>query len=141
MANKKGIVEILPKSPNISTLPVDATMSAFQMLIKTHHEYKSIAAQEKTKRMAINSWETTRLAELANQKDLLKAHFEQTFQERKEMIDGFFQVLDKGLDNNNPEAINAALSGLVNIVQTSPLREVDKLMSALKDSNTKTIEF
>lgn len=124
-----------------SAIPVHAAGSVMSRLIETHHEYKKLAAQEKTRREAINAWKDVRLADLKNQKEILRQYLEETFKERKQMIDGLFEALDKGIENNNPELINVAIGGIVNIASQSPLQQVDKLMFAMRNDDVKVIEF
>lgn len=124
-----------------TNVPFQAATSAFSRLIETHHEYKKIAAQEKTKREAIEAWKDVRLTELKNQKEILKTYLEETFRERREMIDGLFEALDKGIDANNLDVINGAINGIVSIAKDSPLQQVDKLMLALKNDDVKVIDF
>ena len=57
------------------------------------------------------------------------------------MIDGFFNALDKGLENNNIETINLAISGILGVVQSSPLKDMQNLMLDLKNDRVKEIEF
>lgn len=128
-------------TPIPSAIPVHVAGSVMSRLIETHHEYKKLAAQEKTRREAINAWKDVRLADLKSQKEILRQYLEETFKERKQMIDGLFEALDKGIENNNPELINVAIGGIVNIASQSPLQQVDKLMFAMRNDDVKVIEF
>ena len=57
------------------------------------------------------------------------------------MIDGYFDALNKGIENNNKVAIQMAMSGLVNLVQSSPLTSVNQFLAMMDDPNVKEIEF
>ena len=57
------------------------------------------------------------------------------------MIDGYFDALNKGIENNNNVAIQMAMSGLVNLVQSSPLTSVNQFLAMMDDPNVKEIEF
>lgn len=57
------------------------------------------------------------------------------------MIDGLFDALDKGMDSGNMDVINAAIDGIINISKDSPLQNVDKIIHAMKDNDTKVISF
>lgn len=124
-----------------TSIPLEAATGAFKRLIETHNEYKVIAAQEKTKREAIKAWKDVRLTELKNQQDILREYLDLTFKERRHMIDGLFDALDKGMEAGNLEVIDGAINGIVNIAKDSPLQQVDKLILSLKSEDTKVIEF
>lgn len=142
MTGKIQILGKIAKVPaKIPTAGFEAASNSMQMLIQTHHEYKKIAAQEKTKREAIEAWKDVRLTELSHQKEILKTYLEETFKERREMIDGLFDALDKGMDSGNMDVINAAIGGIINLSKDSPLQNVDKLIHAMKDNDTKVISF
>ncbi|MDK4534943.1 hypothetical protein QGZ99_07665 [Kingella kingae] len=87
------------------------------------------------------AWKDVRLTELSNQKEILKTYLEETFKERREMIDGLFDALDKGMDSGNMDVINAAIDGIINISKDSPLQNVNKIIHAMKDNDTKVISF
>lgn len=142
-----GKVQILDKIGRViptktpPTIPVEAASNAFSRLIETHHEYKKIAAQEKSKREAVKAWKDVRLTELKNQKEILRSYLEETFKERRYMIDGLFEALDKGIEANNLDVINGAIGGIINVAKESPLQQVDKLMLSLQNDDVKVIEF
>ena len=89
----------------------------------------------------IEAWKDVRLTELSHQKEILKTYLEETFKERREMIDGLFDALDKGMDSGNMDVINAAIGGIINLSKDFPLQNVDKLIHAMKDNDTKVISF
>lgn len=119
----------------------DSALSAIEMLITSHKEYKIIAEQERTKRQAIQAWKETRLAQIQSQKEILQNYLEYTFAERKLSISKMFDALDVAIQSNNLEMINVAIGSIVGIIQTSPLKQVDSLMVGLNDDNVKHIEF
>lgn len=85
-----GKIQILNKLPtkNPATIPFDAASNSFFRILEARNEYKKIAAQEKTKREVIGAWRDVRLAELKNQQEILRLYLENTFKERRKMIDG-----------------------------------------------------
>ncbi len=142
-----GKVQILDKVSRViptktpPTIPLEAASNVFSRLIETHHEYKKIAAQEKSKREAVKAWKDVRLTELKNQKEILRSYLEEIFKERRYMIDGLFEALDKGIEANNLDVINGAIGGIINVAKESPLQQVDKLMLSLQNDDVKVIEF
>ena len=142
-----GKIQILNKLPtsiptkNPATIPFDAASNSFLRILEVRNEYKKIAAQEKTKREVIGAWRDVRLAELKNQQEILRLYLENTFKERRKMIDGLFEALDKGMEAGNIHVIDTAINGIVNIAKDSPLKQVDNLIAALKNDNVKVIDF
>lgn len=132
-------VQVLNRLPIVNGM--GTASSALKMLMEAHNEYQKVAAQEETKRQAIEAWKEVRLTELHNQKELLRIYLEETFQERRYMIDGLFKILDKGIETGNMDTVNMAISGIINISQHSPLRQIDNLMLSLKNDDVKVIEF
>ena len=82
-----------------------------------------------------------RLTELENQKEILRSYLEETFKERRYMIDGLFEALDKGIEANNLDVINGAIGGIISVAKESPLQQVDKLVLSLQNDDVKVIEF
>ena len=81
------------------------------------------------------------MKELKNQQEILRLYLENTFRARREVIDGLFDALDKGIEAGNINVIDTAINGIVNIAKDSPLQEVDKLILSLKNDDVKVIEF
>ncbi len=52
-----------------------------------------------------------------------------------------FIRLDKSIEDGNMEVMNAAMGSIVNIVQSSPLKEARQIIQSLYDPNVKRIEF
>ncbi len=119
----------------------NAIISAVDKLMDSYQNYLLISEQEQTKRATINSWRGIRLEEIRSQKELLSQYLHHCFAERRTVIDGFFNALDKGLENNNIETINLAISGILGVVQSSPLKDMQNLMLDLKNDRVKEIEF
>lgn len=141
MTSKMQILDKVIPMSQPTAIPLQAACGAFNCIVEARYEYKKIAAQEKTKRAAIDAWEKVRLTELKNQKEILQLYLENTFKERREMINGLFDALDKGIDTGNATVIDQAINGIINIAKDSPLQQVDKLLLSLKNDDVKVIEF
>lgn len=122
------------------TSPTSA-LDGLNMLLNAHQEYTRIRETEHTKRDAIKAWRDIEVNRTNQQVDVLKTYLKESFAERKEMIDGYFDALNKGIENNNNVAIQMAMSGLVNLVQSSPLTSVNQFLAMMDDPNVKEIEF
>lgn len=136
----KQVVEILKKT-NPKAIPPAMAKDSFDMLVQAYREYKEIVEMETTKRQAISAWRDTKLAALENQREILKDYLARTFEERNYVINEMFERLDVGIADNNMELVNMAMDNIVAIVKTSPLKEAEKVISALHDPNVGQIEF
>lgn len=118
-----------------------SALEAFNMLVKAHHDYKITAETERTKRSAIEAWRQVQVGNLQMQKELLQSYLSQTFAERRHVIDEMFDRLDQGIESGNTDLMNMAMSSIVNIVQTSPLKDAQVIMQSIADPNVQRIEF
>ena len=137
MSKSEYIKSVMSKAPASPT----AALDAFNLLVKSHHDYKVTAQQEETKRANIAAWRDTQVASIQAQKELLHDYLAHTFAERRHTIDEMFARLDRGIEDGTMEVMNMAMSSIVNIVQSSPLKEAKQIMQALHDPNVKRIEF
>jgi hypothetical protein len=58
--------------------------------------------------------------------------FSQIFAERRGVILKDFEVIDKGMKENNRDLISAGLAALAQVVSSSPLKEMEKFRSFLE---------
>lgn len=137
MSKSTLITKIPTKVPTSPT----AALDAFQMLVKAHHDYKTIVEYEKTKRAGIEAWRDVRVTSIQAQKELLHDYLQQTFAERRHVIDEMFDRLDQGIASGDMSLMNMAMSSIVNIVQSSPLKDAQQIMLSLHDPSVQKIEF
>lgn len=122
--------------------PTTDAVEGFKMLVDAYKEYQNICEVEHTKREAIAAWKEVQLTEANNQRKALEIYLKERFNERRHVIDKMFQVLDSGIENDNPELIAQAMSSIENTVKVSPLQEAAEMLTALRNpSNTGRIEF
>ncbi len=114
---------------------------AFDILVNSHYEYKKVAEEEKTKRVSIEAWRAVNVGKIQHQTEILKSYLENTFSERRYAIDEMFDRLDVAMQTGNMDLMSAAMGGIVSIVKSSPLQEVEKLMMDLQDDNVEYIDF
>lgn len=118
-----------------------AALSGLQTLLNAHQEYSRIRETEQTKREAIKAWRDVEINRSNQQIELLKIYLKESFAERRQMIDGLFDTLNRGIEMNNDTAIQMAVSGLINLVQTSPLSSLDKYIESLNNKKSQHIEI
>ena len=118
---KKNI--IIPK-PN----PMQV-MDGFKIVVEAYKENYRVTEIETTKREQIQAYKEVELAKIKSQRKILEQYFEGIFSERKLMIKGIFDALDKGIQTNNLDLIQQSLGSVVAIAKESPLAGVQKLLS------------
>lgn len=72
------------------------------------------------------------LAEISARHETYRLVFERIFAERKEVIDRFFDVIDKGIAAEDKQVILAGLEGLSRIVSASPFANIEQLSRLLE---------
>ncbi len=115
--------------------------NAFSQLIDAWQNVKTVKEQEATKREFIRANRDVALARIKSQREILELYLTKTFKERKAVIENSFRVLDEGIASGNDKAIDAAMTMIVNTVQTSPLQGVKEIMRQIDDPDVKCIEI
>ncbi len=65
----------------------------------------------------------------------------ETFKERSTVIKGFFDALDSGLESGNDNVIKMVMSGIVSVIQKSPLQDINDFMKKLESDSDEIIEI
>ena len=125
--------------PGIIT--TESATAALNILVGVWKEYKVTCEVEKTKRDTVYAWRDTRLQELNNNKKILEQYLEGVFKERATTIHGFFDKLDRGIENGDHQLIDQMVTGILSIARESPLAGAKELISAMYDPDTKVIEI
>ncbi|MBV5310740.1 hypothetical protein [Chromatium okenii] len=117
------------------------SVEAMRELGNAYLDYKKTVETEYTKRCAIDAWKTTELQRLANQHESLKSYFSHVFGMRAAVLTKSFDLLDQGIKEGQIDYINIAMDSMVNVIQTSPLKDVEKLLQDFRDPNANCIEW
>ncbi|TWT27727.1 hypothetical protein [Planomicrobium sp. CPCC 101110] len=128
-SSKKNSSQALKRLNEVShVLPNADVVDIFSKLTDAYVEHK-VTERELAK---IQAQKEFLLTEIEKKYDLYRYIFEQLFNERKAVINKSFEIIDKGLKENDKELISTGMQGLSKIVSTSPFANLDQL--------TKTIE-
>ena len=84
-------------------------------------EYLKAEQCEETKRRLIDANRDIIITALKSEQGALLAYFSHAFSERSMALGGFFDLLHQAAENNNSEQLTTALSGILGIIQKSPL--------------------
>jgi len=116
----KDLQKALAKVPNMDTADVTTT---FKMFLEFRKE------EEITKR-EIKRLDTTKevlLTDIEKRYDMYHTLFTMVFDERKQSIDKFFQIIDQGIREKDKEMISMGLSSLSTVVASSPFSNIAEL--------------
>lgn len=81
------------------------------------YQYNVISEQEQTKRHIINKQCEALIEKIRADRDVFMQAVEQSFKERSGVYQGLFNLLDQGLNTNNPDIIQGALTGIVDQIK------------------------
>ena len=119
--------EISKALKNAGTIPPEELPRLFEMLLECKKE------TEMTKRdlKKFESMKEVMIQEITGKYSFYEFLFSKIFDERREMIKKDFQIIDEGMKRNNRDLIDAGISGLSQLVASSPLADLDKLRRTL----------
>lgn len=67
---------------------------------------------------------------------LIHAALGEIFAERRAALDQHFEIIERGMANNDRELVVAGLNGVANIVSSSPFADLDRLGQLLNSGQT-----
>ena len=120
----KNISKVLK---NAGPIPAEEIPRLFEMLLECQKE------SEMTKR-EIKKFEAMKevmIQEITGKYSFYEFFFSKIFSERQEVIKKDFQIIDEGMKKNNRELITAGVSGLSQMVASSPFTDMEKLRRML----------
>lgn len=105
-------------------------------ICQAYTEYAIVAEQEKTKRRAIEAWETEAIARIETQRDVMLRYLERSFDERAKQFDNLFKLADRALSEKDNKALSEILESIQTVATHSPLQalsSVESVQAALDD--------
>jgi hypothetical protein len=120
----KEISKILQNS---GPIPADEIPRLFEMLLECQRE-SELSKREIKK---FDSIKEVMIQEITGKYAFYEFLFSKIFDERKEAIQKDFQIIDEGIKKNNRDLIATGVSGLSQVVASSPIADMDKLRHML----------
>jgi hypothetical protein len=111
---------------NIPPMKAAEALDGFKALVEASKDNHRITEEEITKRKKIKAEKEISIEEIRAKKEILLNYFDNVFRERREIYQGFFERLDKGIETGNMELIQIAASSIVNVALDSPLKDLQK---------------
>ena len=116
---------------NTTPIPGEDIKRLFELMAETRKE------SELTKR-EIKKYESMKevmIQEITGKYKFYEFFFSKVFEERGEAIKKDFEIIDKGMKENNRDLISAGVSGLSQVVASSPFTDIDKLKKMIEGAN------
>jgi hypothetical protein len=121
----KEITEILKAA---APIPAEEIPRLFEMLLECTRESELTKREEKR----YDSMKEVMIREITGKYAFYEFFFSRLFSERQEVIKKDFEIIDRGMKQNNRELINAGVSGLSQLVASSPFADLEKLRNMLE---------
>ena len=103
-------------------------------------EYMRIHESEQTRREYIWARRDALVTALDNERDCILAYFEHRFAERRSALEEFYALLRESVDSRDTARLQAALAGILGVIQENPLGDLEKFRENWADPNF-TIEL
>lgn len=113
-------------------------VGALTELVGAVRETVQIWATESTKREKLKTYRETEVARIELARDTLRNYFDRIFAERRETNSRLFDSLDLALQSGDVAAMQAVVTGIVEVASTSPLADlcnITELVRAMDDPN------
>jgi hypothetical protein len=124
MPNKQ-IAKILK---NAAPIPAEEIPRLFELLLACQKE--SEITKRKTKKY--EAMKEIMIREITGKYNFYEFFFSRIFAERQEAIKKDFEIIDKGMKENNRDLVSAGVSGLSRVAASSPFADMDKLRRMLE---------
>lgn len=96
-------------------------------------DYLRTMQEEKTKRQAIAANRDVLIARITAEKETILAYFDHRFAERRAALDEFFELLRHAAADGDHHQRNAALSGILGIIQDNVLDDFETFKQKFQD--------
>ena len=120
----KAISKILK---NAAPIPTEEIPRLFEMLLDCQKE-SEITKRELKK---YDSMKDVMIREITGKYSFYEFFFSKIFAERQEVIRKDFDIIDQGIKQNNRDLIATGVSGLSQVVASSPFTDLEKLKRLL----------
>ena len=108
----------------MTTFTASMSVQAAMGIISAAVEYMKIHEQESTRREYIRARSDALVTALNNERDVILAYFEHRFAERRSALDEFYALLRASVESGDTARLQAALAGILGIIQNNPLGEL-----------------
>ncbi|MBD2731405.1 hypothetical protein H6G96_35210 [Nostoc sp. FACHB-892] len=128
MRTKKVSVEVLGAGTD--------TAQYLHSIVQAYTDYKIVAEEERTKRRGIEAWETTTIAQIQANCNVLIRYLESSFDERANNFRFLFEKVDQAIAQGDNNQLNLFLHSIIELAKSSPFKDfadITSVRAALDD--------
>lgn len=103
-------------------------------VLREYVSYRKTVEEQQTERERIAARRDIAVRLIESEREIILKYFAQRFAERKDALNGFFDVLHTAVQEKNEHAMDTALSGILGIVKDSPLKDFETFRQARADN-------
>jgi hypothetical protein len=122
------VTNVLAKIPD--NIPVPDVTRVFTLFL----EYKKENEMTKREIARYDAMKEVMITEITRKYDFYEKLFTAVFSERKNAIDKYFEIIDKGIKEKDNELVLAGLSNLSNVVASSPFANIGELKKLIESN-------
>lgn len=120
-------------------MAVGNVVESARLIVSDITNMVNMIQQETTKREAIRANRDVIIEKTRAFREIMLVVMDKTFEERRQLFDGYFARLDKALDKNDANMVAGILTNMVDLAKNGPLKDLVSLAAtqkALKDPDT-----
>lgn len=102
-------------------------------VLREYVSYIKTATEQQTERERIAASRDVAVKRIESEREIILEYFKQRFTERSAALNGLFDILHTAVREKNEHAMDRALSGIVGIVEDSPLKDFETFRKARAD--------
>jgi hypothetical protein len=114
---------------NAAPIPAEEIPRLFELLLECRKESEITSRAAKK----YDAMKEVMIHEITGKYSLYEFFFSKIFAERQEVIKKDFEIIDRGMKQNNRDLIASGLSGLSQVVASSPVTDMEKLRRLVED--------
>ena len=103
-------------------------------VVREYVSFLKTEKKKKTERESIAAKRDVAVKLIESEKDIILEYFKVRFAERKEALQGLFDILHQAVETKNEHAMDTALGGILGIVKDSPLKDCKSFRQARADN-------
>ena len=112
---------------NAAPIPAEEIPRLFEMLLECKKETEMTKREVKR----YDAMKDIMIQEITAKYSFYESFFSKIFAERRETIKKDFEIIDEGMKRNDRDLITAGVTGLSNVVASSPFTDIEKLRRML----------
>jgi hypothetical protein len=119
-------------------MPTPEIIKGFAFLLKDIVvESERFASMERTKREEILAQKDIVITKINSAKEILKLSIDKTFEERKSVMDKYFNGLDLAINENSPEKVLIYVNSINDILKTNPFNDIKTMVKDISEGTYK----